>query len=210
MRGFYTLAACALLMLLTFPLVGAGCPPTDDGTPDYQPADFTADDLVRVLDVASAGNDLGHYYAVRDGNFDACMVTAGITSGLVGAKLYAPEIEAEVLAPDCKIDLPGYSFSALDCGPFVPDPWPPTEANPQLASIVGPMVTSSFGMASALTISQAPAEGESCVRAHVAAAILDSTGQQTAAIVDEAMVSADLELEIAGWSVDYSGCGVCP
>lgn len=211
MRGFYTAAALTLLLLLTLPMLGmAGCPTADPGSPDYVPPDFTAEDLVRALDVADAGNAMGHYYAVRDGNFDACMVTAGIDAGITGAQLYAPQIESEALAPDCSIGFPAYSFSALDCLPFVPDPWPPTEPNPQLAALVDPMVGSSFGMASALIMSQAPTEGEGCVRAHVASAILASTGDQVRAILDEAMVSATLELEIAGFAVDYSGCGVCP
>lgn len=197
------------LVTLALALAGvAGCPTTDDGAPDYAPAEFAAEDFVRVLGVAEAANDIAAYYAVRDRDFDGCMATAGIASGIEGATLYAPLIEGEALEPDGVLELPGYQFDGTACGAFLPDPWPPTEPDPALGAIVGPMISSSLGMASMMVLTQAPAEGEACVRAHVAAAILDAIGVQTAAILDEAMVSADLVLPIAAFSVDYSGCGI--
>lgn len=198
-----------VLCVLAFGLSGvAGCPTTDNGDPDYTPPAPTVDDLLIGLDVADSANAWLAFEAARAGDFDACMVSAGIASGIAAARLYAPEIDAEVTAPDGVINFPGYLFDGTDCDPYKPTPWPPLEANPQIGTIVGPMAESTLGLASSIVLLNAPAEGEPCLRAHLAAAILAAVGTQTGDVIDEALIDADLLLPVAPFSVDYSGCGI--
>jgi len=204
MRLIYTLAALAALPLL----LGASCNRTTD-TPPPAP-EFTVGDLVMVTDFASTGAELTRAALVQAGDFDGCMVASGFVDGLAAVHQYAPEIEAEVDAPDGVITFPAWSFDGTPCESLLPADWPPVEPNPEIAAIASPMIESTMGLVSMLIERDAPAEGEDCLRAKVAAALLKSGAKQIPAAIDDVWLDADLKMEIAGFEVDYSGCGVLP
>ena len=178
--------------------------------------EFTSSDLVLVLQVAGAGAELGQHLSRDEGDFDACMVTSGVGSGLQAAILYAPEIEAEVKAPDGRLTFPEWMFDGtacaedLDGNSILPDPWPPVEPPPDLGAVLQPVLAVSLDWTADKVEDAAPDEGESCVRAHVGAAVIRSLSAQLGAVMDDLFVEADLKMPIAGFDADYSGCGLVP
>ena len=204
MRLIYTLAALAALPLL----LGASCNTNTTDTPP-PPPEFTVGDLVMVTDFASTGAELTRAALIQAGDFDGCMVASGFVDGLAAVHHYAPEIEAEIDAPDCSITVPAWSFDGTPCAGLLPADWPPVEPNPEIAAIAEPMIESTMGLVSMLIERDAPAEGEDCMRAKVAAALLRTGAQQIPAALDDVWLDADLKMEIAGFEVDYSGCGLC-
>lgn len=209
MRSYLHLAVLIALGLFVAVAVGSpGC--GDKPAPPPAVEDFTAQDLAAGMELAIAGAELGLYLAIEERDFDACMVLCGALTGLRAARDVAPEVEAEVKQPDGKLTFPATEFDGSICAAFLPDPWPPTEPQPDVEALVSRIAASSLGMASILVDSQAPDEGEGCVRSRVAAAVLRSLAEQLPDVLEEALVDADLKLPIAGFEVDYSGCGLEP
>ena len=198
-------AALAVTLLLLSTCIPACAP--DDG-------DFSASDLVLILEVAGAGAELGHHLARSEGDFDGCMITAGLVGGLDAAAQYAPEIEAEVQQPDGRLAFPEWEFDGtacnedLDGNSILPDPWPPVEPPPDLGAVLQPVLAVSLDWTADKVEDSAPDEGESCIRAHVGAAVIRSLSTQLGAVMDDLFVEADLKMPIAGFDADYSGCGV--
>jgi hypothetical protein len=176
--------------------------------------EFSSSDLVLILEVAGAGADLGQHLARSEGDFDGCMITAGLADGLDAATDYAPEIEAEVQAPDGHITFPAWEFDGtacaedLDGNSILPDPWPPVEPPPDLGAVLQPVLAVSLDWTADKIEDSAPDEGESCIRAHVGAAVIRSLSDQLGAVMDDLFVEADLKMPIAGFDADYSGCGI--
>jgi hypothetical protein len=206
MKCFNLIAAvmtATLLLLLT--LVPACAPGSDD---------FTSSDLVLILEVAGGGADLGQHLARSEGDFDGCMVTAGIAGGLDAAAKYAPEIEAEVKDPDGMLAFPEWEFDGtactedLDGNSILPDPWPPVEPPGDLGTVLQPLLAVSLDWTADRVEDSAPAEGEGCIRAHVGAAVIRSVSTQLAAVMDDLFVEADLKMPVTGFDADYSGCGI--
>ena len=205
MRTVYILAALAALPML----LGASCNTNTTDTPAPAP-EFTAADLVMVTDFASTGAALSRELLIQSGDFDGCMVSSGFVDGLAAVGGYAPEIEAEVNAPDGVISFPAWRFDGTPCESLLPADWPPVEPSPEIAAIAQPMIESTMGLVSMLIERQAPTEGDDCVRARVAAALLRTGAQQIPAALDDVWLDADLRMEIAGFEVDYGSCEVAP
>ncbi len=199
-----TAALLATLFLLST-LVPACSPGSDD---------FTSSDMVLILEVAGAGAELGQHLARSEGDFDGCMITAGLAGGLDAATDYAPEIEAEVKAPDGHLTFPAWQFDGtacaedLDGNSILPDPWPPLAPPPDLGAVLQPVLAVSLDWTADKIEDSAPDAGESCIRAHVGAAVIRSLSAQLGAVMDDLFVEADLKMPIAGFDADYSGCGV--
>jgi len=199
-------ALVATLFLLSTCI--AACQP-DDG-------EFTSADLVLVLEVAGAGAELGQHLSRAEGDFDGCMITTGVAGGFDAAALYAPEIEAEVKEPDGVLHFPEWEFDGtvcaedLDGDSILPDPWPPTEPPPDLGAVLQPVLDVSLDWTADKVEDAAPDEGESCIRAHVGAAVIRSLSTQLGAVMDDLFVEADLKMPIAAFDADYSGCGLVP
>ena len=197
-------ALVATLFLLSTCI--AACQP-DDG-------EFTSADLVLVLEVAGSGAELGQHLARSKGDFDGCMITTGIADGLAAAAQYAPEIEAEVKALDGHLTFPAWEFDGtacaedLDGNSILPDPWPPVEPPPDIGAVLQPVLDVSLDWTADKVEDAAPDEGESCIRAHVGAAVIRSLSSQLGAVMDDLFVEADLQMPIAGFDADYSGCGI--
>ena len=203
-RTLITAVMATLFLLSTlFP----GCAP---GSSD----DFTASDLVLVLEVAGAGAGLGQHLARSEGDFDGCMVAGGIGDSFDAAILYAPEIEAEVKDPDGHLAFPEWEFDGtvcaedLDGNSILPDPWPPVEPPPDLGAVLQPVLAVSLDWTADKVEDSAPADDEGCIRAHVGAAVIRSLSDQLGAVMDDLFVEADLKMPIAGFDADYSGCGI--
>ena len=196
---------CALVVL-PYLLGTAGCPTKP--TPDTPPApEFTAADLVLVTDFAAHGALVSQSLLILAGDFDGCMVAGGFAQGLGAVSLYAPEIEAEVMAPDGALSFPAWEYDGTACAGLLPIDWPPTEPDPDLHAMIAPMAESTMKLVATLIEGQAPDSGEDCVRARIAAALLTSFAEQIPAILDDVMVEADLRMPIAGFAVSYGGCG---
>jgi len=170
--------------------------------------------LVLILEVAEGGADLGQHLARAEGDFDGCMVATGVGDSFDAASLYAPEIEAEVKAPDGHLTFPAWEFDGtacaedLDGNSILPDPWPPMEPPSDLGAVLQPVLAVSLDWTADKVEDSAPAEGEGCIRAHVGAAVIRSLSTQLGAVMDDVFVEADLVMPIAGFDVDYSGCGI--
>ena len=203
MRTVYILAALAALPML----LGASCNTNTTDTPPPAP-EFTAADVVAVTAFASQGAALSRELLIQSGDFDGCMVSSGFVDGLAAVGGYAPEIEAEVNAPDGVISFPAWSFDGTPCESLLPADWPPVEPNPEIAAIAGPMISSTLALVSMLIDNQAPTVGDDCLRARVLAALLKTGATQIPAALDDVWLDADLKMEIAGFEVDYSGCEV--
>ena len=201
----FSAALVATLFLLSTCI--AACQPDDE---------FTSADLVLILEVAGAGADLGQHLSRSEADFDGCMVATGVGDGLDAATIYAPEIEAEVKAPDGYLTFPAWEFDGtacaedLDGNSILPDPWPPVEPPPDLGAVLQPVLEVSLDWTADKVEDAAPDEGESCVRAHVGAAVIRSLSAQLGAVMDDLFVEADLKMPIAGFDADYSGCGLVP
>ena len=208
MKCFNPITAALVATLLLLSTCISACAP-DDG-------DFSAGDLVLILEVAGAGAELGQHLARSEGDFDGCMITAGLAGGLDAATDYAPEIEAEVQAPDGHLTFPAWEFDGtacaedLDGNSILPDPWPPVEPPPDLGAVLQPVLAVSLDWTADKVEDAAPDEGESCIRAHVGAAVIRSLSTQLGAVMDDLFVEADLKMPIAGFEADYSGCGLVP
>ena len=178
--------------------------------------DFSSSDLVLVLQVAGAGADLGQHLTRSEADFHGCMVATGVGDGLDAAIHYAPEIEAEVKAPDGHLTFPAWEFDGTACAEdlegnsILPDPWPPVEPPPDLGAVLQPVLEVSLDWTADKVEDAAPDEGESCIRAHVGAAVIRSLSAQLGAVMDDLFVEADLKMPIAGFDADYSGCGLVP
>ena len=208
MKCFNPITAALVAILLLLSTCISACAP-DDG-------DFSAGDLVLILEVAGAGAELGQHLARSEGDFDGCMITAGLSGGLDAAADYAPEIEAEVKAPDGRLTFPEWMFDGtacaedLDGNSILPDPWPPVEPPPDLGAVLQPVLAVSLDWTADKVEDAAPDEGESCIRAHIGAAVIRSLSAQLGAVMDDLFVEADLKMPIAGFEADYSGCGLVP
>jgi hypothetical protein len=185
--------------------------------PACQPDDeFTSGDLVLILEVAGAGAELGQHLARSEGDFDGCMVTCGVGTALEAATQYAPEIEAEVKQPDGHLAFPEWAFDGTACAEdlagnsILPEPWPPLAPPPDIGAVLQPVLDVSLDWTADKVEDSAPTEGESCIRAHVGAAVIRSLSAQLGAVMDDLFVEADLKMPIAGFDADYSGCGLVP
>ena len=205
MRILYILAALAALPML----MGASCNTNTADTPP-SPPEFTVGDFVMVTDFASTAAALTRSALIQAEDFDGCMVASGFVDGLDAVHHYAPEIESEVDDPDGKIAFPAWDFDGTPCAGIMPTAWPPVEPNPEIAAIAEPMIESTLGLVSMLIERDAPSEGEDCLRAMVVAALLKSGATQIPAALEDVWLEADLKMEISGFEIDYSGCGVLP
>lgn len=205
-----TLALVAFLFILPLTLAPAGCPPTDNGDPDYTPpaaSDFTVDDFLAIMETAGYGVELGHHFAMKDEDGPACL---GTDIGLTNVRqvvAYAPVIDAEMQNPDGKIDLPGFQFDASECLPYL-SPWPPVTPDPQLKTEID--LYFSMGMSSATTLVQlnAPTEGKECIDVQIVLSVLKAINALEPQVTEEILQDTDLVLDVPAWSVDYSTCGV--
>jgi len=201
-----TAAIVATLFLLSTCI--PACAP-DDG-------EFSSSDLVLILEIAGGGADLGQHLARSEGDFDGCMITSGLSGGIDATILYAPEIEAEVKEPDGHLTFPAWEFDGtacaedLDGNSILPAPWPPVEPPSDLGAVLQPVLAVSLDWTADKVEDAAPSEGESCIRAHVAAAVIRSLSTQLEAVMDDLFVEADLKMPIAGFDADYAGCGISP
>ena len=206
MKCFNLIAAAMTATLLLLSTLVPACAP-DDG-------EFSSSDLVLILEVAGGGADLGQYLARSEGDFDGCMITSGLSGGIDAAILYAPEIEAEVKAPDGHLTFPQWEFDGtacaedLDGNSILPDPWPPVEPPADLGAVLQPVLAVSLEWTADKVEDSAPAEGEGCIRAHVGAAVIRSVSTQLESVMDDLFVEADLKMPITGFDADYSGCGL--
>ena len=206
MKCFNPITAALVATLLLLSTCIPACTP-DDG-------EFSASDLVLILEVAGGGADLGQHLARSEGDFDGCMITSGIAGGLDAAAQYAPEIEVEVKDPDGMLAFPQWEFDGtacaedLDGNSILPDPWPPVEPPSDLGAVLQPVLAVSLDWTADRVEDSAPAEGEGCIRAHVGAAVIRSVSNQLKAVMDDLFVEADLKMPIAGFDADYSGCGI--
>jgi hypothetical protein len=195
-----------ILSLVAFTFLSA-CKCGDKPAPEPS---MTADQLAAILQLAAASVEAGQAAAINDKNFDACLGT-GIGKGLLetAAKL-APEIESEVKDPDGKLDISGGSIDLAVCKPFAPEPWPPKELKP-LPSQAKTIVTAAMSLASSTLKAEASKlEGEDCIRATVAASVVDSVSKEFLNIADEVAGpdAADLVYTYASFHTDYSGCNL--
>jgi len=201
-------AAALAATLLLLSICAPACAPGDE--------EFTSDDLVLILEVAGSGAELGQHLARAEGDFDGCMITTGIAGGLDAAADYAPSIEAEVKEPDGVLQFPEWTFDGTTCAEdldgngILPDPWPPVAPPPDLGSVLQPVLAVSLDWTADKVEDAAPAEGESCIRAHIGAAVIRSLSAQLGAVMDDLFVEADLQMPIAAFDADYSGCGLVP
>ena len=182
--------------------------------PNEGEEEFTSEDLVLILEVAHSGADLGQHLARADGDFQGCIVAAAIGSSLHVASQYAPEIETEVKDPDGVLHFPAWEFDGTACAEdlegnsILPDPWPPTEPPADLGAVLQPVLAVSLDWMADKIEDSAADEGDSCIRAHVGAAVIRSLSVQLGAVMDDVFVEADLKMPIAGFDVDYAACSV--
>jgi len=199
-----TAALVATLLLLSTCI--PACAP-DDG-------EFSAAELVLFLEIAGSGAGLGQHLARAEADFDGCMLATGIGDSLHAAIQYAPEIEAEVKEPDGDLHFPEWTFDGticaedLDGNSILPDPWPPVEPPPDLGAVLQPVLAVSLDWTADKVEDAASDEGESCIRAHIGAAVIRSLSTQLGAVMDDLFMDADLKMPIAGFDADYSGCGI--
>jgi len=210
-RNLYLMAV--LLPLLALPLMAPTCGGGDDDsteTPTAPPEDV-AKVVKTSMEFAVSSIDLAETIATLDAppKFNPCMVADGSKAGLAIGISNIPAIEAEAKDPDGKLHLNGGPVDFSRCMDMEgkPDPWPPTEPNPDVEAAIKSGVPAAVGIAKALIEPKIPESGQECIEGRVALAMMDSISQVVTTTVIDAVNGAPAT-SIPEFDVNYSGCGL--
>lgn len=200
-----------MALLLAAPLMGnPGCGDDDDSAVEPAPANVAAA-VTAALDTADLGIDLIEAGATlnHEPQFNPCMIADGNHAGIAIARSNVAAIEAEAANPDGKLHLDGGAVDFSRCMDMAgkPDPWPPTEPNPEAEAMVKSAVPLGVGIIKQIVEPKIPAEGEECIKGRVALAMMDAIGELVTTTVIDA-VNGKAVTTIPAFDVDYSGCGL--
>jgi len=201
-----------LLPLLALPLMAPKCGVDDD---DSAATPAAPEDVAKVvttgMGLAINAIEFAEQIATLDNppEFDPCMIATGSEAGLTMGIANVPNIEAEALNPDGKLDITGGPIDFSRCMEMAgkPEPWPPTTPDPNVEQMVKAGVPLAIGVAKTFIEPKIPAEGEECIKGRVAMAMMDSIGEAVTTTVIDAVNGSDVTT-IPNFTVNYSGCGL--
>jgi hypothetical protein len=210
------LLTLALALLGLFLMGNPGCEPEgDDDATGETPAEPTPEDIAKTveagLDLATTSITFAEQAAtiVDPPEFHPCMIATGSLAGIALAKASVPAIEAEATSPDGKLTITGGPIDFTRCMDMVgkPDPWPPSEPDPNVEAMVKTGVPLGISVAKTFIEPKIPTEGEECIKGRVAMALMDSIGQVVVTTVLDGVNGKDATT-IPEFTVDWSGCGL--
>lgn len=210
MRRYLVLLA---LIVLALPLMAPTCGDGDDDTGETPEA--TPEDVAKVvktsMELAISSIDLAETIATIDNppQFNPCMVATGSKAGLQIGISNIGSIEQEAATPDGKLHLNGGPVDFSRCMDMEgkPDPWPPTEPNPEVEAAIKAGVPAAVGIAKMMIEPKIPDEGQECIEGRVALAMMDSISEVVTTVVIDAVNGAPAT-QIPEFDVNYSGCGL--
>lgn len=218
-----------ILMLMMVPVFGLGnpgCPGDDDDAtepvteePTAEPATpapgDVGDALIAGFNAGKAGIDVAEALGTIDKppQFHPCMAADGGRQGLDMMISTVPEIVAEAENPDCEFTVKGgpLDFSRCMTMEGKPDPWPPTEPDPNAEAVIKGLVPIGVLATKGLIEQNLPEEGDGCIAGKIVISVLgdeDEGFQQlmTQTVIDAAN-GADTSV-VPTFTVKYSGCGL--
>jgi hypothetical protein len=210
-RHLYIMAV--LLPLLALPLMAPTCGGDDDDstTTPVAPPEDVAKVVKTGMELAITSIDFAEQIATLDNppQFNPCMVATGSKAGLQMGIANVPNIEAEALNPDGKLDITGGPISFKRCMGMdgKPDPWPPTTPDPNVEQMIKAGVPLAIGVAKTFIEPKIPDTGKECIEGRVAMAMMDSIGEVVTTTVIDGVNGADVT-SIPNFQVNYSGCGL--